>query len=471
MGENSDGRLSIFFNDGAGSFPTERKFAYGGPRSLTAGDFNEDGHLDPACEGWIALGDGDGNFATPARFDYPNSSQGTSTVADFNEDSHLDVAISDFVNDEVVVFLGNGNGGTTRGTTVAVEGNLDAGDLDGDAHVDLVVANLGTLLVFGGDGSGGFSSPTSYATGRAWSVQIAELSGDSLSDLAVGNLDRNNVSVLINQGTALSGPLNFPSGNGYASRIAMADFNRDGRRDLAVANSNSSYVAVLLASTPSGYPRPKGAGPTLVPLVPAYRECASPNRTHGGPLTAGSCAPPMQASSTLTSGTPDANSAASNMIGQLVLKPAIGDPSTPADEADVRATFTLTDVRCDEGGVDPPCVQPNTTAGRDYGGEAQVTFALRLTDRENAPPTGSAGTVTDASFAFTVACTTTSDLEAGSTCSSDTSADAVMPGLVKEAQRAAWGIGNVQVLDGGPDGDVETPSGNTQFAVQGLFVP
>ena len=36
-----------------------------------------------------------------------------------------------------------------------------------------------------------------------------------------------------------------------------------------------------------GYPRPKGATPLSVPLVPAYRACTNPNRTHGPPLASG----------------------------------------------------------------------------------------------------------------------------------------------------------------------------------------
>ena len=37
----------------------------------------------------------------------------------------------------------------------------------------------------------------------------------------------------------------------------------------------------------AGYPRPKGATPTRVPLVPAFNACAAPNRTHGPPLAFG----------------------------------------------------------------------------------------------------------------------------------------------------------------------------------------
>jgi hypothetical protein len=42
--------------------------------------------------------------------------------------------------------------------------------------------------------------------------------------------------------------------------------------------------------------------------------------------------------------------------------------------------------------------------------------------------------------------------------------------VVKEGVRSAWEMDRVEVYDGGSDGLAST-SGNTLFAVQGLFVP
>ena len=52
-----------------------------------------------------------------------------------------------------------------------------------------------------------------------------------------------------------------------------------------------------------------------------------------------------------------------------------------------------------------------------------------------------------------------------------TTANAVLPGMVQSGKRAIWQIGQVEVLDGGSDGDVDTAAGNTVFARQGVFVP
>ena len=45
------------------------------------------------------------------------------------------------------------------------------------------------------------------------------------------------------------------------------------------------------------------------------------------------------------------------------------------------------------------------------------------------------------------------------------------PDVVREGKRAVWGLGQVQVFDGGADGDADTAADNTLFAVQGLFAP
>jgi hypothetical protein len=56
-------------------------------------------------------------------------------------------------------------------------------------------------------------------------------------------------------------------------------------------------------------------------LAIAYKQCTGTgNRTHGAPLSFPSCNPPVQESSYLTAGSPDANSAAANAVGAVLLK-------------------------------------------------------------------------------------------------------------------------------------------------------
>jgi hypothetical protein len=43
--------------------------------------------------------------------------------------------------------------------------------------------------------------------------------------------------------------------------------------------------------------------------------------------------------------------------------------------------------------------------------------------------------------------------------------------MIKEGRRAIWQLGQVEVYDGGADGDADTAAGNTPFLDEGVFVP
>ena len=209
----------------------------------------------------------------------------------------------------------------------------------------------------------------------------------------------------------------------------------------------------------SGYPRPAGTGKSTFALVPAYTACTSTNRTHGPPLAHASCNPPAQTSPYLTVGTPDANGKPSAGVSRLVVSTVKGNPSTSADEANVTLGTSLTDVlrRSDR---------------TDYAGEIRMYVAVQVTDKNNTPHPGGSGPGTG-SFAlgWTVPCRTTSVTSRGADCVLTTTADALVPGMVKEGARAIWQFLKVRVYDGGGDNDADTAGNNRLFFVQGVFVP
>jgi hypothetical protein len=207
----------------------------------------------------------------------------------------------------------------------------------------------------------------------------------------------------------------------------------------------------------AGYVRPKGATPMWVPLVPAYNQCTAPNRSHGAPLANPSCAPPDQASSFLTVGTPDANGAQAQALASVQLATIVDDPSTPADEADVKLNASSTDVRLRAG------------LG-DYGGELQTRITLQITDRGSGGGGNEPATVQQIDFPFAVPCATTTSTSVGSTCAVATTADSLAPGTVKGGARTMWQLGRVDVYDGGADGVASTDP-NTRFETEGVFVP
>jgi CSLREA domain-containing protein len=218
------------------------------------------------------------------------------------------------------------------------------------------------------------------------------------------------------------------------------------------AGSTSEFSRCLTRS----YARPKSASPVRVALVPAYATCSAPNRVHGPPLEHPSCAPPALRSATLTVGSPDANGKTAAMTGYVRYTAVVGNPATPADEADVKLSASMTDVR-------------RRSDLSDYTGELQARTALRITDKSNGAAAVEDGTVNDIMHSWTIPCAPTAGSE-GAACSINTTADALVPGTVRETRRTIWQLGQTEIYDGGTDEDVDTGP-NTLFAVQGVFVP
>jgi hypothetical protein len=214
-----------------------------------------------------------------------------------------------------------------------------------------------------------------------------------------------------------------------------------------------------------GYPRPRGATPMRVSLVPAFNQCASPNRSHGSPLAFGSCAPPQQTSSVLTVGSPDANGAPANLTGFVVFNAVAGNSSTEVNEADVKIQVAITDVR-------------NRPSLTDYVGRVLMRADLQITDNTNAAETPEPGTVQTFKYNAPVDCVSTPSTSVGSSCNLTTTANTLVPGTVIESRRSIWQLGQVEVMDAGPNGTGYASCPPTcgdgdeaTFLREGIFVP
>jgi hypothetical protein len=223
-----------------------------------------------------------------------------------------------------------------------------------------------------------------------------------------------------------------------------------------------------------GFPRPRGASPLVVSLVPAFQQCtsASANSVHGPPLAFPSCNPPVQTSTYLTVGTPDANGQAANSVGSVRITAIPGNPSTQANDADIALSASVTDVRCMHLTL---CA--STIPGAAYQGELDVQASVQITDRDSrgsaiGPSTFSPQDplIRDPFLHFPASCAQTADPSIGSTCHGATTLNAVVPGAVQEGQRAIWELGQIQVFDGGADGVAEASDAKL-FMDQGVFVP
>jgi hypothetical protein len=246
------------------------------------------------------------------------------------------------------------------------------------------------------------------------------------------------------------------SNEGDDSIVAFADRNSD-----ASKQSNEPSDSALKcwdSDGKCGFPRPKGATPVYASLVPAYKPCVTPNRTHGPPLVYGSCKPPVQVSDYLTLGAPDSNGKVANSVGFLRLGAIVGNPSNSIEDSDLSIQMSLTDVR-------------KKTDLSDYGAQLRAVLTAQITDKYSGASLLEHATGQGYSIAFTVPCDPTTDTSVGSTCALTTTFDSVFPGAIVEARRANWELGKVQVYDGGADGLSSTTVDNTLFETQGILVP
>jgi hypothetical protein len=341
-----------------------------------------------------------------------------------------------------------------------------AADFDGDGDTDLassnelsdtvsVMLNATAKIIVRQDTSPDDPQDFSFTPGGDLSPASFQLDDDGNSGSTLSNQRTFNG---LAPGSGYSLAQSLPAG--WDLESATCDDGSSPSNIDVSANETVTCTFVNTRSAP-GYARPKGASPINAALVPAYQPCQSQNASHGEPLSVGSCSPPVASSSYLTIGSPDANGQAANSTGLVTAKVLTEAPINlnNGDQSDVAFTVSISDVR-----------EAGTLA--DYGGELRASFTLRLTDRFNGSSGNTPAAATDSTFGFGFSCVPTpSDPDIGSTCSAATTADAVMAGVTPELKRAVWQLGQVQVFDGGADGDADTTGDNTLFETQGLFAP
>ena len=156
------------------------------------------------------------------------------------------------------------------------------------------------------------------------------------------------------------------------------------------------------------------------------------------------------------------------MTGSARLDILLGNPGTPADEADVRVNVSTTDVR-------------RASDGTDYPGNLIFSLALRVSDRGTGTSEALSGTVGDLDISLPIACSTTGDTTTGSICSISTTMDTLVPNFAREGKRSTMATRSLKVLDAGVDATITPPSGSCPptcgsgdektFVESGLFTP
>jgi hypothetical protein len=336
---------------------------------------------------------------------------------------------------------------------------------DVDAQIDVYQAAVGSteLVSTGATGGNGafdaFFRAVSQNGARVFfqtDESLASPDTDSVSDVyerSGGNTSR--VSGGISGGNGAS-PATFTGASRDGSKLFFGSAER------LVSGDTDSSQDLYVATLAPNYPRPGGATPLRVPLVPVFAACTSPNSNHAPPLDYPSCTPATLESSLLTTSNQGKGS------GIARLDAVLGNPATPEDEADMRIIVSTTDIR-------------RTSDGSDYPGQLVFAVGLRITDRANSSFETTPGTVQDSRFDVPISCGLTADDTIGSTCNLNLSTDVIVPGFIKEGRRTVISTFDLKLLDAGADSSITPPSGTCPptcgsgdekpFLTQGVFAP
>jgi hypothetical protein len=192
------------------------------------------------------------------------SSPMAAATGDFNGDGYPDLVVTNKIDGNVSILLGNGHGSFAPQVTYDVAGvpaAVAVGDVNHDGKPDIVVAIAALsngnpsnqVAVLLNNGNGTFAPAVYYDTaGSPQFVAVQDLNGDGWPDIVVTNTGTwsapgNTVSVLMNNSGTFAPHLDYPTGN-LPMWVAIGDFNHDGIPDLAVANGVDGTISVLLGA-------------------------------------------------------------------------------------------------------------------------------------------------------------------------------------------------------------------------------
>ncbi len=220
VGNSGNDFISVFIGEGGGRFRHDANYRTGlGVRGVCPMDLDGDAIVDVATANMRGSGregpgdvsllrnDGTGRFTSLGNIATNARAGKTCAAADLNGDGIFDLVVGAFGSREVVVFLGDGEGGLIYHTKFVAGGSpwmVVAADVNGDGHVDVLAANRRTddnLGVLFGDGRGNLSDPVTYSAGSAaLAVDVGDVDGDGDLDVVMSNWRSKDFTLFENAG-------------------------------------------------------------------------------------------------------------------------------------------------------------------------------------------------------------------------------------------------------------------------------
>lgn len=260
VGNHANNQVSIMFGDGTGDFPVKAQYtADTQVRGVAVLDLDGDGWDDlvvasragSGADGNLSIfiNNGDGTFAPRVNFEAGVVQETSLAVGDANNDGILDVYVGNFgIPRSVTVLLGDGNGSLVAQTPVATSGQpwmLATGDVNGDGNVDVFSANsngngIGLHL---GDGAGGISAVSTLAVGLfPLAIDAGDIDGDGDLDLVSSNYASGSWTIYENTGTGLFVNPRTRSASAAGSCATLHDRDNDGDLDLTGLDEVDDWV-------------------------------------------------------------------------------------------------------------------------------------------------------------------------------------------------------------------------------------
>jgi subtilisin family serine protease len=264
------GGMDVLFNNGDGTFGPSQNYSTfeSNSQGLAVGNFTGHGKRDVAVVNFngttsfgtvsVFLNNGNGTFGTFPRIFLAGAGSIGITAADLRGTGKDDIVVADFNNDALTsggltVMLNDGTGTNFGRTELSTGGSgteaVAVGDLAGDGKQDIVAENSfgKSVSVLDGNGDGTFGAPTLYATASfPWALALGDLGHRGKLDIITANFF-GSVSVLVNNGDGTFGPhQDFAGGDSHEGHqdLALGDFNGDGFLDVASANFNTPTVSI-----------------------------------------------------------------------------------------------------------------------------------------------------------------------------------------------------------------------------------
>lgn len=258
-------KMSVFTNDGDGSFSGPTNYTTANSFQVEATDVNNDGAIDLVTSNnnaymmsvFMNNGGGLGTFAS--KVDYANGSswngKGLATGDidnDGDEDVLIDVIIGGTV-DSVQVFTNDGDGTFTLGGGISTSDQFEQiklWDIDGDEDLDFVGLSpgLGQLVTYDNDGSGSFSLNTTHtATSSSYQFTLGNFVSSSATIEAITADQTNDQIRYFGDGTIHAfgaTPVTTLVGDTPVA-IASGDINGDGHIDVVVSNYTDQNLSIL----------------------------------------------------------------------------------------------------------------------------------------------------------------------------------------------------------------------------------